>query len=536
MNNIIKILVIIVILALVIYLTIKIRAKILKKEPYNIESTGPVNSEKNLTFQEEASIVIGNVAFPNFYNCIVKDPNSCVRTDQILSIRDNLDMLNFAYFPLKNSVTYNRINPDSTLRPVITNDPVTIVLYYSAEMYTIFGAVEDAMSTNHSDPSLEKYRDTLFNEVRRLFSNLNMTNDVTWIDYFKYPGPYGTAWDGKIVTWTLDIKLVENNYDIKYGLKRALYLNLSTEYPSVIFRQQNSQFWQDKIPKQNTLLIKGLKELIKIQCDTVIKRYKNLLEINKNGDWDKSILKAGGENIDIYHKLRKSIRSMSRAIENYPIVLDVFNKNVPDNFMKFINTFDQSSTPSSSTLLTYKDIIIGTSQKYIIGYLFFVNDDKSDFFNLTKLSTVEYNSLRTLIYFKTLRVGYKNPLVLANIKNGLPASLPSFFKNTVFCPSISRTPPMKAELASVNNIPNEIYKYQSPKFVNNNFEGSYCEIDNFMGDIHDYSVLYQKNLDNQEYRNIKDLEKYVKTGATAIKNMFKDINLVKVVNDLKQAL
>jgi hypothetical protein len=228
---------------------------------------------------------------------------------------------------------------------------------------------------------------------------------------------------------------------------------------------------------------------------------------------------------------------MSRAIENYPIVLDVFSKNVPINFMKFINTFDdQTNTSLSSTILTYKDIIFGTSQKYIIGYLFFVNDNKSDFFKLTKLSETEYDSLRTLIYFKTLRVGYKNPLLLANIKNGLQVSLPSFFENTVFCPSISRTPPMKDELASINNIPNELYTYQPPSFLNNTFTGSYCEIDNFMGDIHDYSVLYQKNLENQEYRNIKDLEKYVKTGAKSIKNMFKNINLVKVVNNLKKAL
>ena len=495
------------------------------------------SSAKNLSFQEEAANIIGNTAFPNFFNCVLKDANTCVRTDQILSIRDNLDILNFAYFPLKDGViTYNKINPDSTLRQMATSDPIIIVLYYSAEMYTIIGAVEDAVSSNQSDPVLEKYRDTLFKEVNKLFRNPNMTPNVSWIDYFKYPGPYGTKWDNKTVDWTIDIKNIDNKY--KGDLKSAIYLNLLPSYPSVISRQQNSQFWQDNIPKQNTLLIDGLKELIDIQCDTTIKRYKKLLDTEPNGDWDKSILKVGGENIDTYHKLRKSIRSLSRAIENYPQVLDVFNKYVPTDFIKFINNFNTDNTPSIpvNTHLTYNDIILGTSQKYIIGYFFFVNDDNSDFFKLTKLSKKDYNCLRSLIYFKTLRVGYKSPLFLSNLKNGTPAIIPSIFKDTIFCPSISRTPPLKAELASLNNIPNSIYKYETPRFVNNTFKGTYCEIDNFMGDIHDYSVLYQKNLNNLEYRNVKDLEDYVKGGMLAIKTMFKDIDLEKVVNNIKVSL
>ena len=57
-----------------------------------------------------------------------------------------------------------------------------------------------------------------------------------------------------------------------------------------------------------------------------------------------------------------------------------------------------------------------------------------------------------------------------------------------------------------------------------------------MGDIHDYSVLYQKNLNNLEYRNVKDLEDYVKGGMLAIKTMFKDIDLEKVVNNIKVSL
>ena len=49
-------------------------------------------------------------------------------------------------------------------------------------------------------------------------------------------------------------------------------------------------------------------------------------------------------------------------------------------------------------------------------------------------------------------------------------------------------------------------------------------------------VLYQKNLNNLEYGNVKDLQDYVKGGMLSIKNMFKDIDLVKVVNNLKNAL
>ena len=95
---------------------------------------------------------------------------------------------------------------------------------------------------------------------------------------------------------------------------------------------------------------------------------------------------------------------------------------------------------------------------------------------------------------------------------------------------------MKDEIANINNVPNTIYTYESPSYSNNSFTGSYCEIDDFMGDIHDYSVLYQKNLNNLEYGNVKELEKYVKAGAKAIKEMFKDVNLVKVVNDLESGL
>jgi len=68
------------------------------------------NSEKELTFQEEAVQKIGTSAFPNFLNCITKDPNTCIRTGEVLSIRDNTDILNFAYFPLKDGVIkYNKI-------------------------------------------------------------------------------------------------------------------------------------------------------------------------------------------------------------------------------------------------------------------------------------------------------------------------------------------------------------------------------------------------------------------------------------------
>jgi hypothetical protein len=491
---------------------------------------------KKLTFQEEAANIIGNTSFPNFYNCIVKDPKSCARTNQILSIRDNLDILNFAYFPLKDGViTYNKINPDSTLRQMKTNDPTIVILYYSAEIYTILGAVEDSESSNQPDPILEKYKDTLFSEVNKLFQNPNMTANVTWIDYFKYPGPYGTKWDTKTVDWTVDIKDIDSNF--KGDLKTALYLNLLPNYPLVTSRQQNSQFWQDNVPRQNTLLISGLKDLISIQCDTVIQRYKKLIATDPKGDWDKSILKVGGENIDTYHRLRKSIRSMARAIENYPQLLDVFNKKVPNDFIKFINTFVQDNPIKiTNTPLTYNDVILGTSQQYIIGYLFFVNDDNSDFFKLSKLSKKDYNSLRSLIYFKTLRVGYKSPTFLTDLQNGNPVTIPPLFKDTVFCPSVSRIPPMKSQLASLNNIPNSIYTYKSPSFKDNNFKGSYCELDNFMGDIHDYAVLYQKNLNNLEYGNVKDLEDYVKGGMLSIKNMFKDIDLIKVVNNLKNAL
>lgn len=493
-----------------------------------------------VTFQEKAADIIGDVAFPNFYNCIKSNPNSCVRTDQILSIRDNLDILNFAYFPLKDStIKYNRVNPDGTLKEVTTADPVTIILYYSAEMYTIIGSVEDVVSSNKTDSMLEKYRNVLYTQVGTLFSNPNMTSNVTWLDYFKYPGPYGTKWGTKVVNWTLDIKSVDKNFS--GNLKTSLYLNLSPEYPIVTFRQQNSQFWQEHIPKQNTLFFNGLRELINIQCNTILKRYKNLTETDKDGNWDKSILQAGGENIDVYHKLRKSIRSMSRAVENFPEVLNAFNENVPVDFITYINKFNEdSATPTKNnntpSKITYKDIVLGLSQKYIIGYLFFVNDEKTDFFRLTKLSKKDYNSLRALIFFKTLRTGYKGPLFLGDLKNDVPTKIPSYFKNTIFCPSISRTPSMKTELASLNNIPNNVYTYQKPKYINNTFMGSYCELDNFMGDIHDYALLYQKNLDNQEYRNVKDLENYVKSGATSIKNMFKDINFPKVVKNLQNAM
>ena len=57
-----------------------------------------------------------------------------------------------------------------------------------------------------------------------------------------------------------------------------------------------------------------------------------------------------------------------------------------------------------------------------------------------------------------------------------------------------------------------------------------------MGDIHDYSVLYQKNLNNLEYGNVKQLERYVKGGAKAIKDMFTDVNLPKLVKNLEDGL
>jgi hypothetical protein len=494
---------------------------------------------KKLSFQEEAVQKIGNLAFPNFLNCITKDPNTCVRTGEILSIRDYTDILNFAYFPLKEGVIkYNKINPDSTLKEMTTSDPIIVILYYSAEMYTIIGSVGDAISSGTSDPVLEKYKDTLFKEIVKLFSNPNMTSNVTWSDYFKYPGPYGTTWDNKTVNWTIDIKDVDKNF--KGDLKNALYLNVENKnYPIVTERQQNSQFWQDHTPKQNVSVISGLKELVNIQCKTILKRYDNLLDTDPDGDWDKSILKESGENIDIYHRLRKSIRSTSRTIETFPEILDVLNMPVPDKFMNYLNTFDMDVpnnpvfTPSSS-IVTYKDILLNKPPKYITGYLFFVNDDKSDLFKLSKLSKKQYNSLRTLIYFKTVGTGVKSPLLL-NIKNG-QSNVPAFFKDTVFCPSITRTPPMKDEIATINNVPNEIYTYESPSYSDNVFTGSYCEIDDFMGDIHDYAVLYQKNINNLQYRNVKELEKYVKAGAKAIKEMFIDLNFVKLVKDLKNGL
>jgi hypothetical protein len=527
-----KILLILIVTLLVIPLIIFIILKIKNIDYFSV-------SKKELSFQEEASIKIGNLAFPNFLNCVTKDPNTCIRTGEIITIRDYTDILNFAYFPLKDGViTYNKINPDSTLKQATTSDPIIVILYYSAEMYTIIGSIGDAISSGKSDPVLEKYRDTLFREVNKLFKNPNMTANVTWTDYFKYPGPYGTTWDDKTVDWTIDIKDVDNNY--KGDLKNSLYLNLTNKnYPIVTERQQNSQFWQDNIPEQNISVLSGLRDLVRIQCKTVLKRYNNLLATESNGDWDKSILKDGGENIDTYHRLRKSIRSMSRTIESFPEILDALEMPVPKYFMTYLNTFDMDvpNTPvfqPTSTPVTYKDVVLGKPPKYIIGYLFFVNDDNSNFFKLSELSKKQYNSLRSLIYFKSVGTGIKSPLLL-NVKNGQP-NLPTFFKDTVFCPSISRTPPMKDEIANINNVPNDIYIYQSPSYSNNTFKGSYCEIDDFMGDIHDYSVLYQKNLNNLEYRNVKELEKYVKTGAKAIKDMFLDVNLVKLVNDLEIGL
>jgi hypothetical protein len=98
---------------------------------------------------------------------------------------------------------------------------------------------------------------------------------------------------------------------------------------------------------------------------------------------------------------------------------------------------------------------------------------------------------------------------------------------------------------NLNTVPNSFYpqfKFPSYDYKNNNFLGTYCEIVDFMGDIHDYAVLVQ-----QEYRTGKaksetdlplNLANYVKNGVTQIKNLFvnPEFSLIKMFDSVEKGL
>ena len=539
-----KILILIIILCCLLLIGILIY-KILNKPstPKNKQPSGPPSDFKaddgmpssckdKTSFQTTAKNKLP-ILVKNFIKCATEQPFNCVRANEILKVRDALKVFSFAYFPLKSDsskpngkITYiqsscvKNTNTNNNINTSInTDDPVEVLLYYSSSIYTFIGSVEDASASGNTNlqQCLTKTLNDLKLHASSIFSN-NIIQGLSWQDYFENPGPNGSTTGSKKVDWAID----------KPTNSKSPNTSLMLDKKVLKKRDTGGQFWGDVIPKQDSDTVSSIGELIKTQTNETKKRYKKLLNISKDdGKWS-DVITDNSDNIDIYHKFRKSIRTLGRTLEAYSFEIPAMFVKLPDQFKQKIKSsfnvvlnstyYKEALCLGSYNLLTQK-----CSPEKIIGFLLFV-DDRNEFPpSLWGLSEDDYNTLRAMILMYTLKIGTEKSYPLNYLD-----------KSVVYCPSnMPNNYPTSKKGIFTNFDSIKPYMWSAPSLTNNLLYGTFCEIDDIMGDLHDVMVYYQQNMTNKRIAT-QSMINYIKNSSLSLENFFNQIDINSIMDSISK--
>lgn len=476
-------------------------------------------------------------AFKSFTDCLNKaiTPSTsgkespitmCARTDQILKLRDYLKIFSFAYFPFEQTSTSEgikytqytcKIKSTPKNKEITTYDPVEVVLYYCSELYTIIGSIADtANSDKHKDlhACLLQSGIQLVKDAQNLFSKPIMGSTIDWTTYFSNPGPYGST-SGNV------------NSPVKWAIKKSVNSKSPSTclYLEVNKRDIGGQFWGNVKPDQDSTTASAIGKLVKVQTEECIKRYNNMKNTNKKGSWTDVILNT--DNIDTFHKFRKSIRTLGRTLETYSFQVSAMYAEIPDNLKTAIaNQFkviikakyykEALCLGEYNKRQGYPTPPAPCNTETILAFLLFGN-----FYNPTMwgLKQDEYDVLRAMVLMYTLRIG---------TKKSTDYNISSVTDKTILCPSIMDSyPNMKINPPSATGN----YIWNKPSLSSDNqLLGTFCEIDDIMGDLHDIMVYYQQNSDSAS----ESIKQYISNSSKQVELFFTELNIEQMMNTISK--
>ena len=483
----------------------------------------PSSCKDTTSFQITAKNKLSDLV-KNFLICATAQPTfKCVRANEILAVRDALKIFSFAYFPLKTGdIKYIQSLCDKNNKykeiQIYTNDPVEVLLYYSSSIYTILGSLSDASEGDNADliKCLQENQDDLEKNIADVFSK-DIITGLSWQDYFDNPGPYGsTSGGGKPVTWAIHKPHDSKSPDTSLMLK------------PLKGRDTGGQFWGDVIPKQDSSTAKAIGQLIKTQTEECKKRYKNMKHTSKSKRWSDAITNTP-DNIDIFHKFRKSIRTLGRTLETYSFEVNAISTKIPDALKQKIKslfgvTINSTYYKESLCIGSYNTKICAPDQ--ILAFLLFVDDKQIFNHSLWGLSTTDYNTLRAMVLMYTLRIGTKSKLYTGSYID----------KSDIFCPSQTKghypTPSKESPGKFSDFKTTDPYMWVNPSIKNRLLYGSFCEIDDIMGDLHDVMVYFQQIFDQP----LPGMQEYIKKSSHSLENFFDHIDINNIMDNISKSV
>ena len=441
--------------------------------------------ESKESFQESAARLV----HPAFEKC-----DFSVRST-IELLKNKLGTYSFAYFPLESkNFTYETwavAGMDMTPNPptpvldrVTTSDPMEALIYYINSIYTAIGDLADCQAGNN-----RLKIDRMDALVQNLTWSWNQTvsRDIipglSWDSYLKYPGPKGREWPGgDTVRWAK-----ESSY---HDITSALFLGQSD-------RMKDEQLWGSHAPKQGSSAVGGVETLVRRQVKEAVERYKELLSMDPHGgrNWATPSTLSTDFGILTYHRVRKVLRMLGITIDGFPEVVSAFYDKIPNNVVEFVNEHYNAHIESTNTLV-YGDVFCFSgmhkssafsSEKYkcqkpivSIGTMIFANLSTFDanFFGIDQKSL---SALRVILMIKAFRIGEQQVL-----------------RNTTGCPSLhsSYANVVNTSLHGLSKDPFvESDGWIRPELSSNGYTilGTVCNIDDYLGDIHDLLVKMQQN-------------------------------------------
>ena len=199
---------------------------------------------------------------------------------------------------------------------------------------------------------------------------------------------------------------------------------------------------------------------------------------------------------------------------------DQFKQKIKSSFNVVLNStyYKEALCLGSYNLLTQK-----CSPEKIIGFLLFV-DDRNEFPpSLWGLSEDDYNTLRAMILMYTLKIGTEKSYPLNYLD-----------KSVVYCPSnMPNNYPTSKKGIFTNFDSIKPYMWSAPSLTNNLLYGTFCEIDDIMGDLHDVMVYYQQNMTNKRIAT-QSMINYIKNSSLSLENFFNQIDINSIMDSISK--
>lgn len=417
--------------------------------------------------------------------------------------RQGLNVAGLSYFPLAGttSIMYDVISAADystkqiATKAVTTTDPWTVLNYYASNTYDMLSMYSDLLNAQPPVPDkIQFYGNvikTLFAAASKAFT-LPLPGKLTWTMYTQYPGCYGAQYpDGTIVTWTIPC----NNATI-YKTNRTYFF----------------EFWPtgvSKVPSDATFYI-GMQTMIRTQCENVLYVYQKLTATGS--PWSSNILKrdsyGNDPNIDTFHAVRYDARAVGQSLPSAPGVFTWYYKPLPQTVLTWLGEMfpglkhlDDAHTYGDA--LGFNEL---TATQYGLGYLLIIGDTlqypADAFWGLTD---VEYASVRAIVVMYTLQTGVGDSAAFFHAYNNV-------FAHAQLFPTTTETPVV----------------YKRPTFDKvTGFSGLFGEIDDMMGNAHDWLVIYQVS---PQLTPESDIGKWCQGAADALYQWLTDIDFSSVLS------